>query len=539
MRHTTLAQPERIAPAIADEGNLYIDHHERLLDRLRWPLLIVLLGLYLAGYNTAWRFQPDSALYLEVGRNIAEGNGFTYQGVPNRLAYPGLPYLLASIHRIAPGHVIPVANAVMLAITLASIAATYRLLSRAAGRSRAVAVIVILVQTVVCMKMAFSILTDMPFFLGVQACLLGCECTGWLAEKPIGTNAPVRTVADRRAGWLLVVLGLILAALMRPMMLPFVGALVAATTVHAIRGRRWRAALVSALLIALVVGAIYFLDPRRSATGMDRYEEQVVQHVSNFGQWLRECVAPNFAKLCHDTLPSTFFGFSFTEKGDYIASAILLSLCVWLFRVRPVWALWVLAVSCTMVGVVTSGRYLLPLMPLLLLAWWNLARYANLRLGRFYGTFVALLMLTMLLPGMVRAWGTVWSEQMARPFVAKYHHGNFQPVTDMAELIRQNTPPGAVIVYEDSSAGILGYLTRRQVVESWDTVVPALAPRPVFAIVKDAALLPRAMLATHGLRPVTESWVTPDHHQREQVPLTLCATPWRQRVLSPATQPSP
>jgi hypothetical protein len=190
-----------------------------------------------------------------------------------------------------------------------------------------------------------------------------------------------------------------------------------------------------------------------------------------------------------------------------------------------------------MVGVVPSSRYLLPLMPLLLLAWLNLARYANGRLGRRYGTLAALLILGLLLPGMVRAWGTVWVEQMASPFVARYHHGNFQPLADMAELIGQKTPPGAVIVYEDSNAGILSYLTRRQVVDSWTRVEPALAPRPVFAIVEDAALLPRAMLATHGLRPVTESWVTPDHHERDQVLLTLCSTPWRNRVLIPATSP--
>ena len=539
MHHKLLAQPDPIAPTIVGKGGLYIDLHERLVDRLRWPLMIAVIVLYLAGYNTAWRYQPDSALYLEIGRNIAEGHGFTYHGVPNRLAYPGLPYLLATIHRVAPWHVIPVANAVMLLITLASLAATYRLIYRAAGRSKAVAITFILAQTVVFMKMSFSILTDMPFFLAVQACLLGCECTGWLAQKPIGTDAPPRTAVDRRAGWLLVVLGLILATLMRPMMLPFIGALVAAVSVDAIRRRRFGAALVSTLMIAMVAIAIYTLDPRRSVTGMDRYEEQVIQRVSNVGQWLRECVGPNLLAFCHNTLPMTFFGFSFTLVGDFIVSGVLLSLCLWLLRVRPVWALWVLATTFTMVGVVPSSRYLLPLMPILLLAWWNLARYANLRLGRGYGGCVAFAIITLLLPGMVRSWGTVWSEQIARPFVASYHLGRYQAVDDMAKLIRQHTPPNAVvaiIVNDDTNAGILTYLTRRQVVETWDAVVPALAPRPVFVITEEAATVARAMLAPRGLR-AGEAWSTPDYDLRDQIPLTLHSTSWRYRALFPPTAP--
>lgn len=540
VRHTIPAQPDRIPPAIAERGALYIDLHERLLDRLRWPLMIALVVLYLAGYNTAWRYQPDSALYLEIGRNIAEGRGFTYQGVDNRLAYPGLPYLLATIHRVAPGYAIAAANAVMLLIAMAALAATYRLLCRAAGRGRAVVITVIFAQTVVFMKMSFSILTDMPFLLGVQACLLGCECTGWLAEKPIGPDAPARTAADRWAGWLLVVSGLILAGLMRPMMLPFIAALVAAATIHIIRLRRWRTALLGAILCASVAAAIFLLDPRRRATGMDRYEEQIVQRVSNVGQWLRECVGPNLLAFCHNTLPMTFFGFSFMLVGDFIVSGVLLSLCVWLLRVRPVWTLWVLATTFTMVGVVPSSRYLLPLMPILLLAWWNLARYANVRLGRGYGGCVAFAIITLLLPGMVRSWGTVWSEQIAKPFVASYHLGRYQAVDDMAKLIRQHTPPNAVvaiIVNDDTNAGILTYLTRRQVVETWDPVVPALAPRPVFVITENAAPVARAMLAPRGLR-AGEAWSTPDYDLRDQIPLTLHSTSWRYRALFPATAPT-
>src|SRR5689334_3360797 len=55
--------------------------------RRRW-LLIGVLALYLLGFNGQWRLEPDSALYLTIGRNLAEGRGYTYHGVSHHLAYP-------------------------------------------------------------------------------------------------------------------------------------------------------------------------------------------------------------------------------------------------------------------------------------------------------------------------------------------------------------------------------------------------------------------------------------------------------------------
>src|SRR5687767_8228472 len=70
-------------------------------DRYRRWVFASLVLLYAAGFNGQWRPEPDSALYLSIGRNIAEGKGYTYHGKSHRLAYPGLPVVFAAISKVA------------------------------------------------------------------------------------------------------------------------------------------------------------------------------------------------------------------------------------------------------------------------------------------------------------------------------------------------------------------------------------------------------------------------------------------------------
>src|SRR4051794_1665275 len=82
------------APAVTGTSPL----SERFLawaDRHRRKLTAAVVLLYLVAFNGRWRLDADSALYLTIGRNLAEGRGFTYHGRPHTLAYPGMPWLFA------------------------------------------------------------------------------------------------------------------------------------------------------------------------------------------------------------------------------------------------------------------------------------------------------------------------------------------------------------------------------------------------------------------------------------------------------------
>ena len=57
-----------------------------MLDRYRWFVLGLIAVIYLAGFNGQWHVGADSALYVSLGRNLATGEGYTYQGEPHTFA---------------------------------------------------------------------------------------------------------------------------------------------------------------------------------------------------------------------------------------------------------------------------------------------------------------------------------------------------------------------------------------------------------------------------------------------------------------------
>src|SRR5688572_28825078 len=86
LAHVAIAEPKRAC----DRVLAWVDQH-------RYKLYAALVVFYLLGFNGQWRPEPDSALYLTIGRNLALGAGYTYHGAPHRLVFPGLPWLFAAL----------------------------------------------------------------------------------------------------------------------------------------------------------------------------------------------------------------------------------------------------------------------------------------------------------------------------------------------------------------------------------------------------------------------------------------------------------
>src|SRR6478736_4101229 len=83
------------------------------VDSRRFLLFAAVVALYLLGFNGQWRMERDSALYLTVGRNLAEGEGYSYQGQRQQLAFPGLPLTFAATTRLFDGRSI-LANLILM-----------------------------------------------------------------------------------------------------------------------------------------------------------------------------------------------------------------------------------------------------------------------------------------------------------------------------------------------------------------------------------------------------------------------------------------
>jgi hypothetical protein len=144
-------------------------------DRHRGKLFLALGLFYLLAFSGQWRPEPDSALYLTIGRNLALGEGYTYHGQSHRLVFPGIPLLFAGLFKLFGTASLVPHHVVMLALGAAALGLTYRLFLLHAGRPMAVLVTFLVGVSQTFYRYNFELLSDLPFMLAVMAFLVGYE----------------------------------------------------------------------------------------------------------------------------------------------------------------------------------------------------------------------------------------------------------------------------------------------------------------------------------------------------------------------------
>src|SRR5947199_57359 len=113
---STAIQPA--LPRACDRWAAFVYRHRRLF-------FILLAVAYLISFNGQWRIEPDSALYLSLARNLAEGKGYTYLGAPHHLAYPGLPAVFAVLMKICGARAMWPEDLAMLVFATAALILTF------------------------------------------------------------------------------------------------------------------------------------------------------------------------------------------------------------------------------------------------------------------------------------------------------------------------------------------------------------------------------------------------------------------------------
>lgn len=137
----------------------------------RYAVAAVCLWFALA-VRPAWLPTPDSALYLMLGRTLAQGHGYALDGHPHAYVPPGFPLLLAALERAGLGSMLCL-NMAMGLIGLLSIGVSYLLLCEMASRPVALLVACLLGFNSLLHVMSALQLSDMPFTLLVLTGLLG------------------------------------------------------------------------------------------------------------------------------------------------------------------------------------------------------------------------------------------------------------------------------------------------------------------------------------------------------------------------------
>jgi hypothetical protein len=509
-------------------------------DRHRRKLWAVTLIFYIAAFNGQWRIQPDAALYLSLGRNLATGRGYTYLDQPNLLAYPGWPALIAGTFKIFGSSSLVMVNVLMLLIALATVMMVYRLFLLHSGRPTAVVMSVGVGLTKAFFCYGFELWSDMPFALGAMSALAGYE--GMLGRRnpsaaPLAAQAPPvqRRWLDRCffAG------GLLFAALMRPTIWPLIAAILLAIFAQTLtRKFHWRSFLTLSALIGTAAGvvvAVLLSHGRLHGYGsvyVDYLLNRITRGSTDTGTHsLAENVQNLFTWAASDVLFQTRLGPTCNE----LLSLLVIGLGFSLFRYRVLWGFWFsLLLATILISQETLDRYFLPVLPLLVYAWWKLLVHlygvcrewsVNLSLPRPLPGMIFLALLSFGAFMNVTKVGGIIAQQRELPFLASYDKGTFEVINKFAKQVRNHTGPAAIILCKAPYGRVTAYLTDRFVTNGIDRPLEHLKGRPVF-VVEPSDLLTQSKLRQAGLveGPALFTVTPSPNHGEKAVAMSLHST---------------
>lgn len=486
-------------------------HPAPLADRLlswtdahRWKFFAALALLYIAGFQTTWRLEPDSGLYMSIGKSLAHGHGYTYHGEPHRLAYPGLPTLMAGLFLLFGSDSLLPAQVLMPLLGLATLALTYRLVHLFAGRPTAVLVTVGVGLSQLFFQYSFELRTDLPFALGVTMFLAGYEGV-YQAIRPSHKSQPPLT-AVRWYDIAFLVLGIVVFVTMRPAMwtvlfaaglaAPVAGARLLLELLSTqgqtpslspvlVRIRRtirrpvfWVPAVGLLAIVAAVV-AFQVLDPRDAGGDDDAgYAEEDQMFHLNLKQVksMLGRVRTNAIPVLGGQVAEASFGINAIPPLALLLGGAVLVLGIGLTRVRPLWGMLVLVTAGVVLLVPEPhARYFLPVLPLLVLGWWRGLHWLNHRLPARWGNWAFLALFAL---GIVPNCGKLIDfilEQRSTPFLHTYKEGRFASVYEMARMVRKHTPPstppatgqhGTWVLTPPKFARVLTFLSDRYAIEA-------------------------------------------------------------------------
>jgi hypothetical protein len=451
----------------------------------------------LCSFNGQWRVGRDSAAYRGLGHQLATTGKYVFRDKQTVATYsdqqdtryPGMPILLAGIEKAFGRHDAPAVLA-MVAAAIATLVLTYRLMRPAVPAWLAVAVVFGMGVNGRFLEHANEILSDVPFLLGVVLSLYAFDRLQH-ARRP----------GPRVVAAVLLVLGLLLAAAMRPTFWVLALALVATCLWGLIRpihgpytngpgspaddatnakDRRIACGLTLGLLAVAAVTFLIFVDLRgRNAAG---YEGKLKGRLANVERVLNQ-LPRNVHDVLEETLPESFFG---TQLGpgfipvggkdkvgfSTLGSLVVIGAGVFLVRRNVLWGLLVLLTVGTMGVIGSVPRYFIMILPLLLAGWglhvaWVAERF------RAPGAreIVAIIGLGLVVtPNLLSCLNLVREQRgLSHPrqglkhvgFLRAYHGGKWAGVHDVAKMVGDNVRPDHQVIGPEAT--VLTFLSDRHV----------------------------------------------------------------------------
>lgn len=422
------------------------------VDRRRWWLFAAVVLLHAAAYNGQWRVSPDSALYAELGRNIADGRGFTYHDEPHRWVEPGLPYTIGySFRWFGRDNFHPLMIA-MVACSALALMLTYALIKLHAGRPTAALVTVLLGLNETFFRYGYHLFTDMPFLAAVLAFLLGYD----LIFRDTRSIFP----------WMMVMCSTWFMVAFRPAFITFVGAVVVACAWHVLRGP---GRLKHVVIAIVVVGSVFAfrkaVDPRRARAGepADTHRESKLKSLlsDRLGYSAKRMITQYVPMLLEETTSEAVFGLQLGPGVSSVVAVGVIASGLVLVGRRVLWAAWIAATLGQMAFWLPRERYFLPILPLLLFGLWASGNWLARRLPFKRRDAVPIVFVALLVVPNVVYLAKFIIEQRREPFLAHYEKGKVLETKRLAEKLKSGFAPDAKIIAEHGRE--LSYFSRRRV----------------------------------------------------------------------------
>lgn len=452
---------------------------------------------YVAGFNGQWRIGRDSALYRQLGHNLAVGRGYVYLGQPHDHALPGLPILLAGCERVFGNSPLP-ALLIVLAMAIGALTLIYKTLMLDHPPWMAVVATTLTGFSGIFYEFTSEILTDMPFLFGLTMVLYGLERIRLLYRKnedakqdspaddqeiettsksnnpeheepkPADQNASA-SPRTNHAPWLIacvwLVIGLAVCALFRPTFWIVAAALLAGLLWRGMRQPRpGYLALILATMLVVVVW--WSLDPRTAGfnpvAGHD--ETRVITYLSYLRnpKRLAAVLAENIPKVFEDELPEAFFGVEIAPVVNSLLIGALMVGTIILMRRRLEWGLLVLGIVSYTILISPRSRYYLMVIPLLIVAWLEFWQLIARHLPKPHSRNVLIAAaIGLLLPNLIGV-SKHMLQQRSIPFLEHHDHGRWASFIEAGITIRKRVGPQQKVIGPE--ARVLTYVSDRKII---------------------------------------------------------------------------